>query len=234
MKDIAHKIWRDWLRPAALFVLIVTPLKSAVADWNWVPSGSMKPSILEGELVFVNKLAYDLKAPFTTFHLSNWGDPERGDVVVFFSPKDRTRLVKRVIGLPGDRVQMRDDVLYLNGVRQQYSLRDSAPFLRDVFEDANPVVAVEHLEACDHYVMSLPGRLALRNFGPILVPPGHYFMLGDSRDNSADSRFIGPVPRQEIVGRVARVLLSFDPTRYYSPRVQRILQPMKLDDAGPG
>lgn len=234
MKDIAHKIWREWLRPAALFVLVVAPLKSAVADWNWVPTGSMKPSILEGELVLVNKLAYDLKAPFTTFHLSNWGDPERGDVVVFFSPKDRTRLVKRVIGLPGDRVEMRNDLLYLNGVRQQYTARDSAPFRRDVFEDANPVVSVEHLEACDHYVMSLPSRWALRNFGPIVVPSGHYFMLGDSRDNSADSRFIGPVPRQEIVGRVARVLLSFDPSRYYSPRVQRILQPMKLDDAGPG
>lgn len=231
MKHIANKIWRDWLRPFALVFLIVAPLKSAVADWNWVPTGSMKPSILEGELVLVNKLAYDLKVPFTTLHLSTWGDPLRGDVVVFYSPKDRTRLVKRVVGLPGDWVEMRDDVLYLNGVRQQYSLRDSAPFLRDVYEDANPVVAIEHLEACDHYVLSLPGRLALRSFGPLLVPPDHYFMMGDSRDNSADSRFIGPIRRQEIVGRVGRVVLSFDPARYYSPRPQRILQPMKLGDA---
>jgi signal peptidase I len=188
----------------------------------------MKPSILEGELVLVNKLAYDLKVPFTTLHLSTWADPVRGDVVVFFSPKDRTRLVKRVIGLPGDRVEMRNDVLYLNGLRQQYSSTDSAPFLRDVYEDANPIVSIEHLEACDHFVMSLPNRLALRSFGPVVVPLGHYFMLGDSRDNSADSRFIGPIPRQEIVGRVGRVALSFDPARYYSPRLQRILQPMKL------
>lgn len=228
MKQLANKIWRDWLRPFVLAAVIIAPVKSAIADYNWVPSGSMKPSILEGELVLVNKLAYDLKVPFTTLHLSTWGDPVRGDVVVFFSPKDRTRLVKRVIGLPGDKVEMRDDVLYLNGVRQQYSLRDAAPFLPDVFEDANPVVAVEHLEACDHYVMSLPNRLALRSFGPVMVPPGHYFMLGDSRDNSADSRFIGPVRRQEIVGRVGRVFLSFDPARYYSPRLERILQPMKL------
>jgi signal peptidase I len=231
MKQIVHKIWRDWLRPAALVFLIAAPLKSAVADWNWVPSGSMKPSILEGELVLVNKLAYDLKVPFTTLHLSTWGDPLRGDVVVFYSPKDGTRLVKRVIGLPGDRVEMREDVLYLNGVRQQYSLSDAAPFLRDVFEDANPIVAIEHLKACDHFVLSLPNRLALRSFGPVVVPPDHYFMLGDSRDNSADSRFIGPIPRQEIVGRVGRVALSFDPARYYSPRLQRILQPMKLGGA---
>ena len=234
MKEVATKIWRDWLRPFVLVAIIIAPVKSAIADYNWVPTGSMKPSILEGELVLVNKLAYDLKVPFTTVHLSTWSDPVRGDVVVFFSPKDGTRLVKRVVGLPGDTVQMRNDVLYLNGVRQQYSSRDSAPFRRDVYEDPNPVIAVEHLEASDHYVMSLPSRLALRNFGPVRVPPHHYFMLGDSRDNSADSRFIGSIPRREIVGRVARVLLSFDPARYYSPRVQRILEPMKLDDAGPG
>ena len=92
-------------------------------------------------------------------------------------------------------------------------------------------MAIEHLEACDHYVMSLPNRQALRSFGPVMVPSDHYFMLGDSRDNSADSRFIGPIPRQEIVGRVGRVALSFDPARYYSPRLQRILQPMKIGGA---
>jgi signal peptidase I len=231
VKRFADKIWREWLRPFALVFIIVVPLKSAVADWNWVPTGSMKPSILEGELVFVNKLAYDLKVPFTTLHLSTWGDPVRGDVVVFYSPQDGTRLVKRVIGLPGDTVVLRDDVLYLNGLPQQYSSTDSAPFRRDIFEDANPVVAVEHLGACDHYVMSLPGRPALRNFGPLVVPPEQYFMMGDSRDNSADSRFIGPVPRAAIVGRVPRVILSFDPSRYFLPRPQRFLQPMNLDSA---
>jgi signal peptidase I len=231
MKRLAHKIWREWLRPFALVFIIVVPLKSAVADWNWVPTGSMKPSILEGELVLVNKLAYDLKVPFTTRHLSTWGNPVRGDVVVFYSPVDGTRLVKRVIGLPGDTVQLRNDVLYLNGRQQQYSSTDSGPFLRDVFEDANPVIAIEHLAACDHYVMALPGRQALRNFGPVLVPPDQYFMMGDSRDNSADSRFIGPVPRAAIVGRVARVIFSFDPSRHFLPRPQRFLQPMSVDGA---
>jgi signal peptidase I len=229
MNRTAHKIWREWLRPVALVFLIVVPLKSAIADWNWVPTGSMKPSILEGELVFVNKLAYDLKVPFTTLHLSTWSNPVRGDVVVFYSPQDGTRLVKRVVGLPGDTVQLRNDVLYLNGLSQQYSSTDSAPFLHDIFEDAHPVVAIEHLEACDHYVMSLPGRQALRNFGPFVVPPGQYFMMGDSRDNSADSRFIGPVPRAAIVGRVPRVIFSFDPSRHFLPRPQRFLQPMTVE-----
>jgi len=135
MKSTVKKIWREWIFPPVLLVTILAPLKSAVADWNWVPTGSMKPSILEGELVLVNKLAYDLKVPFTTRHLSTWGNPIRGDVVVFFSPKDGTRLVKRVIGLPGDTVELRHEVLYVNGIPEQYSFIDSGPFLRDVFED---------------------------------------------------------------------------------------------------
>jgi signal peptidase I len=231
VKKIVDKIWSEWLRPFALAFIIVVPLKSAVADWNWVPTGSMKPSILEGELVFVNKLAYDLKVPFTTLHLSTWGNPVRGDVVVFYSPVDGTRLVKRVVGLPGDTVQLKDDVLYLNGLPQEYSSADAAPFRHDVFEDANPIVAIEHLAGSDHYVLGLPGRQALRNFGPLIVPPGQYFMMGDSRDNSADSRYIGPVPRAAIVGRVPRVIFSFDPSRHYLPRPQRFLQPMHIDGA---
>lgn len=231
MNDIVQRIWRQWIRPFALAFIIVAPLKSAVADWNWVPTGSMKPSILEGELVLVNKLAYDLKVPFTTVHLSTWSNPVRGDVVVFYSPKDGTRLVKRVVGLPGDTVELRNDILFLNGIPQQYSITDPAPFLRDVFEDQNPVIAIEHLAACDHYIMALPGRGALRTFGPVVVPADNYFMMGDSRDNSADSRYIGPVPREKILGRVPRVLFSFDPSRYFVPRLQRILEPLKIDEA---
>jgi signal peptidase I len=79
--------------------------------------------------------------------------------------------------------------------------------------------------------LGLPGRQAVRNFGPFVVPPGQYFMMGDSRDNSADSRFIGPFPRAAIVGRVPRVILSFDPSHHYLARPQRVLQPMNLDGA---
>jgi signal peptidase I len=122
-------------------------------------------------------------------------------------------------------------VLHVNGVPQQYSAADAGPFRRDLFEDAGPDLAIEHLEACDHYVLALPGRQAMRNFGPFVVPADQYFMMGDSRDNSADSRFIGPVPRKEIVGRVPRVILSFDPLRYYAPRLQRVLQPMSVGGA---
>jgi len=228
MKKILCRVWRE-LKPFALMLVIVAPLKSAVVDWNWVPTGSMKPTILEGELILVNKLAYDLKVPFTTSHLSTWSDPARGDIAVFFSPKDGTRLVKRVIGLPGDSIQLRNEILYVNGVAQSYSVKNPQPFLRDIFEDTHPIVVVESLGSIDHYVMALPSRSALRSFGPYIIPADRYFMMGDSRDNSFDSRYFGPVPRDQIIGRATAVVLSFDTARYLLPRFDRFAHPLKLN-----
>src|SRR6266571_4011946 len=101
MKRGLLKIWREY-RGFAVFIVLMVIFRSALADWNVVPTGSMKPTILEGDRVLVNKLAYDLKVPFTTWHIAQWDNPRRGDIVVFYSLKDGTRLVKRVIGLPGD------------------------------------------------------------------------------------------------------------------------------------
>jgi signal peptidase I len=228
MKKFLQQLWREWILPLALIFLIGAPLRSAVVDWNWVPTGSMKPTILEGDLVLVNKLAYDLKVPFTTRHLAEWADPVRGDIAVFFSPKDGTRLVKRVIGLPGDTIQLRAEVLYVNGEAQGYSATEVEPFRRDIHEDPNPILAIEHLGAVDHYVLALPGRAARRSFGPYVLPPKGYFMMGDSRDNSLDSRYFGPVPRDQIVGRASGVILSFDASRYLRPRVPRFGRSFKL------
>ena len=88
LQRYAHHLWREWIRPLAFAAAIVLPLKSAVAEWSYVPTGSMEPSIVPVELVWVNKLAYDLKVPFTTRHLAEWGNPRRGEIVVFFSPAD--------------------------------------------------------------------------------------------------------------------------------------------------
>ena len=108
------RVTRRWfleLRSILVLALVVFAVRSSLADWNDVPSGSMKPTILEGDRVYVNKLAYDLKVPFTTLHLLEWGNPKRGDIVVFYSPYDGKRLVKRVIGLPSDTIELRDDAL---------------------------------------------------------------------------------------------------------------------------
>jgi signal peptidase I len=218
-------LWREWLRPLALAVAVVLPLKSAVADWNYVPSGSMMPSIVPLELVWVNKLAYDLKVPFTTRHIARWGDPQRGEVVVFYSPADEARLVKRVVGLPGDVVEMRSETLWLNGVPVAYTVLPEAASgaLAADLRDA-AVFAEERLGERAHPVMVQPRRAALRSFGPVTIPAGHYFMLGDNRDDSHDSRFYGGVPRERIVGRATTVIASVDPDRWGWPRFERFFR----------
>jgi signal peptidase I len=234
MKKRLKDFYQGWLKPFALFFLIMAPLRSAVVDWNWVPTGSMKPTILEGDLVLVNKLAYDLKVPFTTRHILQWGDPKRGDIVVFYSPRDGMRLVKRVVGLPGDTVSLDNNVVSINGSPLSYSPVDPGSFRRAIFEDRNPVLAVEHMGSCDHYVLALPGRAALRNFGGYLVPPGQYFMMGDSRDNSTDSRFIGAVPRDQIIGSGAGVIVSFDTYHYLLPRLGRFAHSLRYEGRSDG
>ncbi|MGH7968926.1 MAG: signal peptidase I [Limisphaerales bacterium] len=212
--------WRKEIRPLLLMILVVCSIRSSLADWNDVPTGSMKPTILEGDRVFVNKLAYDLKVPFTTRHLAQWSNPARGDIVVFFSPYDGKRLVKRVIGLPGDTIELRNDRLVLNGQPIDYKaiadelLRDVAPKDR-----ADHLFAAEKLPGKTHIVAAFPGVPAKRDFGPFRVPEGHYFMMGDNRDDSFDSRYYGAIERSRIVGRATAVALSLDHQHYWLPRL---------------
>jgi len=214
--------WRKEIRSWLVIGLVVFALRSSLADWSDVPTGSMKPTILEGDRVFVNKLAYDLKVPFTTCHLAQWSNPRRGDIVVFVSPHDGQRLVKRVVGVPGDTVELRDNALVLNGQPVQYRpIADE--LLRDVTvtDRATDVFAIEQLAGHGHAVAAIPSVAARRNFGPYRVPEGPYFMMGDNRDNSFDSRYFGAVERKRIVGQASAVVLSFDRENYWFPRWQR-------------
>ncbi len=217
---LAKRILRDWLQPLALAAAIVLPLKSSLAEWNYVPSGSMVPTLLPGDLVWVNKLAYDLKVPFTTRHLATWGDPQRGDVAVFYSPADGTRLVKRVIGLPGDLIEARGDRLWINDAPVDYAMLPAGAAV----DRSNTLLVEEALAGRPHPVQVLPGRRALRTFGPVRVPAGCYFMMGDNRDDSHDSRFFGSVPRASIIGRASAVIVSVDPEHYLRPRADRLLR----------
>src|SRR4026208_1347935 len=179
LQRAARFLWREWIKPLGLAAFIGFPLKSAVADWNWVPSGSMKPTILEGDLVFVNKLAYDLKVPFTLQRLAEWDVPARGDCVVFFSPQEGMRLVKRCVAVPGDTIEMRGNVLLLNGKAMEYEPVNPQAYAREIYEDARAMIAKEEGTDRPHLVLGLPSRQALRTFGPLTVPPGKYFMMGD-------------------------------------------------------
>lgn len=220
VKRAGSHLWREWIKPVAIIAAVILPLKSAVADWNWVPTGSMKPTILEGDLAFVNKLAYDLKVPFTLRRLANWDDPAHGDIVVFFSPADGTRLVKRVIASPGDTLESRNNVLLLNGKALDYQILNE-PLSPEIFEDKNAIIARETQEGHARSVVAFPSRQARRSFGPVKVPEGKYFVMGDSRDNSFDSRYFGFVDRKAIVGKAKFVVLSFDKNHRYLPRWAR-------------
>ena len=119
MKMWLQKSW-DENKTFIVFIALMLIFRSAVADWNHVPTGSMKPTILEGDHILVNKMAYDIRFPFTHFSLLKLADPLRGDIVVFDSKISDKRLIKRVVGVPGDIVAMKDNVLYINGVRLSY------------------------------------------------------------------------------------------------------------------
>lgn len=214
--------WREWVKPMLTMLLVMFAFRSAIADWNDVPTGSMNPTIMEGDRVFVNKLAYDLKIPFTTHRLAKWSDPKRGDIVVFFSPVDEIRLVKRVVGLPGDRIELKNNQLLVNGAPTQYELLDQKVINEiPAAQQAQHHFATEVLAEHPHPVMATPSKPAPRSFGPITVPAGHYFMMGDNRDNSFDSRFYGCVDRERIVGRASAVVISLDREDYYLPRWHR-------------
>lgn len=223
--------WQQEIRPALIVMLVLFSVRSSLADWNDVPSGSMKPTILEGDRIFVNKVAYDLKVPFTTWHLAEWANPQRGDIVVFYSPRDGTRLVKRVVGLPGDVVELRNEQLVINGNPVNYApLNAGISNQLPEAERQASLFATEQLPAHAHAVMATPRLPAKRSFGPFQVPEGHYFMMGDNRDNSFDSRYFGVVERKRIVGKATAVVLSLDRSHYRYPRWQRTFQP--LDAAG--
>jgi len=197
-----------------VFVLVLFASRSSFADWYVVPTGSMLPTIVEGDRIFVDKMAYRLEVPFTDIEIMKTGEPKRGDIVVFKSVKADNRLVKRLIGEPGDRIAMHDNRLTINGVEITYTDNESEP------------TKIEHLDNGAHIVQFLPVVEARDHFAEVVVPEGHYLVLGDNRNNSADSRYYGFVPAIEIQGKAKKVLVSLDPKNYYLPRNARFNQPL--------
>jgi signal peptidase I len=205
--------WVEW-RSFFVFIALMFLFRSAIADWYEVPTGSMKPTIIEGDRIFVNKIAYDLKLPFTLVTLASWGNPERGDVVVFDSLKDDKRLIKRVVGLPGDIIEIKNNQLFINTVSATYTDTDQIMVekywddISDEFQN-KPILYKEQVDQKEHLITILnKGLMQARNFGPYRVPDNHYFMLGDNRDNSADSRFIGAIDRKFILGQANKIVFS--------------------------
>ena len=227
VKTTLTRWWTEWIRSVLLIVLLITSFRSAVADWNDVPSGSMKPTIFEGDRIVVNKLAYDLKIPFTTRRIMAWDNPLRGDIVVLYSPADGKRLVKRVGGLPGDTVAMTEDCLVVNGIAV-FQLTDKGLIANaDISGTKYWKNATEKFGVTGHAVMVPSGAHCRPAFAPVRVPEDAYFVMGDNRDESFDSRYFGPVSRKQIVGRATHVAASVDPERHYRPRWERFLHPLR-------
>ena len=217
-----HKITRFLTRNRGfiVFLLGMVMFRSAVADWNVVPTGSMQPTIEIGDRILVDRMAYDLRLPLTHLSLLHLADPQRGDIVVLDSHAAHERLVKRVIGLPGDRISMIHNVLTINGKPARYSATIRLGIHDDLRSPAR--YEIERHGDMHHAIrLSLNWPSPASSFGPVTVPPGKYLLLGDDRDNSMDSRYFGYFPRNEILGRARHVVLSLDPAHHYLPRPDR-------------
>lgn len=198
-----------------LFLVLMVVFRSSLADWNVVPSGSMQPTIVEGDRILINKLAYDFRLPLSGTPLIRFANPERGDIIVFESKVSDKRLVKRVIGMPGDIVEMHNNVLTINGTTLGYQQINQNGQAWDLHED---------LLGLPHQVRLNPMGSASSNFAPLTIPFDRYLALGDNRDNSADSRVIGLIPRDEIIGRSRSVVMSLNYDNHYIPRKERFFK----------
>ena len=227
-KKTAMKYWKEWRLTLFLIVFVILPVKSSLADFNWVPTGSMKPTILEGDFVFVNKAAYGLRVPLTLVRLAHWADPVRGDVVICFSPDDGTRLIKRVVGLPGDHLELRNNQLFINGraMAQSEMMPEDMAYLTDRLKREHRF-AIEDLMDVSHPIMVRSRRGRQGQFGPVTLAEDQYFVMGDNRDNSRDSRIFGTVERSAIVGKAVFVTGSFDIKGTFLPRLGRFFTELK-------
>ena len=207
--------WKENRQFFALLFCIVF-FKSAIADLSSISGASMLPTLLDGDKVWVNKLAYDVKIPFTEISLAEVSDPKHGDIVIIDSKVADKRLVKRIIGIPGDTIYMQTNALIINGVAADYEV---------LSREGSSIIIEEHLPEKTHQARLARGFLNRRgrSYGPSVVPDDQYFVLGDNRDNSADSRTYSFVPREEIIGRSSSVVFSLDSDNSYLPRGERFL-----------
>jgi len=194
--------------PVLLTVLL---LRSFLVEPFRIPSGSMMPTLLIGDFILVNKFAYGIRLPVLDTKIISIGEPARGDVVVFRYPEDPSiDYIKRVVGLPGDRISYhnKDKTLYVNGKQVESSQIDIYQGVGSGTVMSGATHSKEHLGEIDHEILTTPGHLSME--GDWVVPPGQYFVMGDNRDNSKDSRYWGTLPEENLVGKAFFIWMNWD------------------------
>lgn len=190
--------------------LVVFVLRSFVVEPFRIPSNSMMPTLLTGDFILVNKFTYGIRLPVIDYKLIDVSEPERGDVVVFFAPPDpQTPFIKRIVGLPGDSIEYRRKVLYVNGEAVPQEHLGDYTGVRSGAGMTGARQRRELLDDAPHEILLRPGDGGSGE-GRWRVPDGHYFVLGDNRDNSHDSRFWGYVPDQMLIGKAFAIWFNID------------------------
>ena len=199
----------DYAKSFFPIFLIVLVLRSFIVEPFRIPSGSMIPTLLVGDFILVNKNTYGIRLPLINKKIVARGEPERGDVVVFRYPNDpSTPFIKRVVGLPGDLIEYKDKKLYVNGELMPQTRGTSFVGLRSAARHSGSIVAEENLQDLTHQILLTP-RISSQTYQG-KVPPGNYFVLGDNRDNSRDSRYWGFVPDENLVGKAFLIWMNWD------------------------
>jgi len=237
----------DYARSFFPVALVVLLLRSFVFEPFRIPSDSMMPTLLDGDFIIVNKYAYGLRLPVINRKFVNIAEPQRGDVVVFRYPRDpSTNFIKRLVGLPGDHVEVHDNLIFINGkevpfivgrarfndgcyvnmsiARERLGRHEHEAIFCPVALDRQPVLTSCKRSGVRGYVCGdedAPGSARMPPFSGD-VPPGHYLMMGDNRDNSDDGRSWGYVPEENLVGKATRIWFNWDLGRSGGPMWSRI------------
>jgi signal peptidase I len=199
----------EYARSFFPIILVVLLVRSFVVEPFRIPSGSMMPTLLVGDFILVNKFAYGIRLPVINTKVINLGSPKRGDVIVFRYPENPSvDYIKRVVGVPGDHIAYRDKVLYINGVRQDQKRIDTYVGKGAGAMMTGASLRQENLSGDEHRILILTDSFD-RDFD-FTVPAGQYFVMGDNRDNSRDSRYWGTVPDANLVGKAFFVWMNWD------------------------
>ncbi len=207
VKLVGERAVAEYSRSFFPVLALVLVLRSFIVEPFQIPSSSMVPTLEVGDYILVNKFAYGLRLPVLQTKILEVGEPQRGDVMVFFPPDDKRYFIKRLVGLPGDRLEYRDKVLYINGEKAPQTLLAALPPGRPTIE-----MVAERLGDREHLIHK--STQGAGKEGAWVVQPGHYFLMGDNRDNSHDSRYWGAqVPERNIVGKAFAIWMHWESFR---------------------